>query len=289
MKQIKEKLSFNPHFVSLCVMLGTALPSFTKFKGNTVLSFLIAFSVFAFFSFFLYLIVWAVIKKAPPMMAVTFWVLIAVYSLFVFKSAFTAFLSFAEQTVFKNKILLILLLVILFLSLLKLKNEGFLKLSLILFSVSLLILFTFFILLSKSCDFSRITSLYARDDSIAESTLTFLKETFLPMLILIPYQALTFKQLRIKAYFTGSLVSTVILFLMVAFPVFLFGAEFTSRLDFPFSTAVSTISVGRLYSRLDGFYYFFVFSGTLIKGMTALFTAGMSLCNIKKLYEQNSE
>lgn len=99
---------------------------------------------------------------------------------------------------------------------------------------------------------------------------------------------LTFKEIRLKTFFLGNLTGTAILFVTAVFPVLLFGTAFAARQDFPFATAVSTVSVGRLYSRLDGFYYFFVFAAAIIRAATAIFTSLMSLRFIKKLYEQNS-
>ena len=289
MTKIKEKSSFYPHFISLCAMVCLGQAQLLVFAGKPILSFFIAFLVYLTASLILFLLSGIFVKKTPPKSAAVFWLACAVYSLFVFKDTFIVFLKFAETVVLKNEISLVLLFAVSLLSLLMLKKEGFLKLSLVFFVLSVVIVFNLVILLFGKYDFKEIKHLFTGSQNLIQNVWLFSKEAFLPLLILIPYQVTIFKRLRPKVYFIGGITGAVILICIYLVPILVFGSGFSSRLAFPFSDAVSTISVGRLYSRLDGFYYFFVFSSTLIKSMTALFTAGMSICNIKKLYEQNSE
>ncbi len=60
----------------------------------------------------------------------------------------------------------------------------------------------------------------------------------------------------------------------------LFGAEFASRLSFPYSYAVSAATVGKIFSRMDPFLYCICFFTCLIKCSVCLYAA---LSAVKKL------
>jgi hypothetical protein len=45
----------------------------------------------------------------------------------------------------------------------------------------------------------------------------------------------------------------------------IFGGDFASNLSYPYSQAVSTASMGEIFSRLDGFLYATCFFTTIIK------------------------
>ena len=45
----------------------------------------------------------------------------------------------------------------------------------------------------------------------------------------------------------------------------LFGAQMSGEFDYPYAMAISTVTFGNLFSRLDGFSYFIYFVTALIK------------------------
>ena len=62
--------------------------------------------------------------------------------------------------------------------------------------------------------------------------------------------------------------------------VMLFGAELAGKFDYPYSAAISTISVGYLFSRMDGFSYFLGFACTLVR-------IGVCITTVKSLFKKS--
>ena len=50
-----------------------------------------------------------------------------------------------------------------------------------------------------------------------------------------------------------------------------FGSEYAATLDYPYAVAVSSAAVGEIFSRLDGFFYFFCFFTCLIKSSVCIY------------------
>ncbi len=85
-----------------------------------------------------------------------------------------------------------------------------------------------------------------------------------------------------KTAFCGVAAGGILLGLGVLCPVLLFGAQIAGELAFPFSSAASTVSVGRLFTRLDGFAYFVYFICSLVKITVCIFVAFKALQKIKR-------
>ena len=64
--------------------------------------------------------------------------------------------------------------------------------------------------------------------------------------------------------------------------VMIFGAELSGRLDYPFFSAVSTVTIGKLFTRMDYLAYFIYFSSALIKITICLFVTFSSLKKIRQ-------
>ena len=62
--------------------------------------------------------------------------------------------------------------------------------------------------------------------------------------------------------------------------VMLFGAELAGKFDYPYSAAISTISVGYLFSRMDGFSYFLGFACALVR-------IGVCITTVKSLFKKS--
>ena len=70
----------------------------------------------------------------------------------------------------------------------------------------------------------------------------------------------------------GVLAGGIFLGLGILSAVLLFSPEIAGELRFPFSSAVSTVTVGRLFTRLDGFAYFVYFVCSLSKITVCVFS-----------------
>ena len=77
---------------------------------------------------------------------------------------------------------------------------------------------------------------------------------------------------KLKSGFFGVLVGGIFLGLGILSSVLLFSPEIAGVLQFPFSSAVSTVTVGRLFTRLDGFAYFVYFVCGLSKITVCVFS-----------------
>lgn len=77
---------------------------------------------------------------------------------------------------------------------------------------------------------------------------------------------------KLKSGFFGVLAGGIFLGLGILSSVLLFSPEIAGELLFPFSSAVSTVTVGRLFTRLDGFAYFVYFVCSLSKITVCVFS-----------------
>ena len=53
--------------------------------------------------------------------------------------------------------------------------------------------------------------------------------------------------------------------------VLLFGIEFSGVLDYPYSSAGSTVTFGNLFTRMDGFLYFVYLASCIVKCAVGIF------------------
>lgn len=114
----------------------------------------------------------------------------------------------------------------------------------------------------------------------------YLSELLFPSLLLPVYQVLVFKKSRKTALFCGATSGFIILGLCILSSLLLFGADFAGRLDYPYAAAVSTITVGRLFTRMDGFSYFIYFSASLCKITVCVFIIKSCLKRLDRLLKK---
>lgn len=106
--------------------------------------------------------------------------------------------------------------------------------------------------------------------------------------IILPiYFKLNFGETKTKQGFLGALIGCLLLGVCILSPILLFGADVSGDLAFPFSSAVSTVTVGRLFTRLDGFAYFVYFVGSLIKITVCVNVSVESLKKISILIDKS--
>ena len=91
-----------------------------------------------------------------------------------------------------------------------------------------------------------------------------------------------FDDTRTKQGFSGVIIGACLLGMCILSPILLFGAQLSGQLDFPNSYAVSTVTVGRLFTRLDGFAYFVYFVSSVIKITVCISVVRESLKTIDK-------
>ncbi len=88
------------------------------------------------------------------------------------------------------------------------------------------------------------------------------------------------KEQKTKCVLWGFVLGGGMIFLCLINTLGIFGAEFAKTLAFPYSYAVSTASVGRIFSRMDPFLYCTCFFTCLIKCSVCLYVTASA---VKKL------
>ncbi len=111
----------------------------------------------------------------------------------------------------------------------------------------------------------------------------YLLNPVLPSLLLPVYNSLVFKKCRKKEAFIGLGFGFIILGACILSSVLLFGPHLAGTLDFPYAASVSTVTVGRLFTRMDGFSYFIYFASALIQITVCIFIVKGCIEKINKI------
>ena len=191
----------------------------------------------------------------------------AVFSLFTLADTFSVFTKFISDVILKNTpfdIINIVFLSVVLYFVFK-RQECILKFSFVFF-VLVLILIIFFFLASITDYTPQNLSLKTSInwDIFYKSAKSFIKTTVLSPIILPLYYRFALKEKHITAHL-GVIIGYFLLGLAIISPLLLFGSELSAELSYPHFSAVSTITVGRLYTRLDGFLYLVYFITSIIK------------------------
>ncbi len=211
------------------------------------------------------------------------WLSLAVFSLWVASDAFKNSVSFISKVVLPetNKVLIVLfyLAVVLFLGFRR--QEEVLKFCLLAFLFSLGLVLFFFLASTQNYNADNIM-LFSLPDFKAfllEAKPYFLNP-FLSLVLLPVYFGIVFEKVERKPLAMGIAIGFAALGVCILSSVLIFGAELSGAIDFPFSSAVSTVTIGKLFTRMDGFAYFIYFSSALIKITVCLF---ITLSSLKKI------
>ncbi len=248
---------FSQHFLFLSALFilgeGIIILPLKNATRLTFLGFLIAFLIAA-------LVFFAVIKldflKYPVL-------LIAVFSAL---KTFITFLKFISSSLLKDmpNILILIIFIIPLLYFCFRKTTEILNFSLLsgVLCAGLIIFFFFATFKDFSFENIFIYSLPNVKDLFSQS-LMYIKSITLPIAVLALYA----KQIKVpKAKALLSLGFSCGLLLVCIFnSILLFGTDLAGRLYYPYATAISTVTFGDLFFRLDGFSYFIYFVSALVK------------------------
>lgn len=248
---------FSHHFVwlSCLFILGSGIINlpFTFANKLTFLGFLIAFLVSI-------PIVFAVLKidflKFPVMLL----------ALFLAADTLVVFLKFIEDTLLgkgQNFWILLLFILPLIYFCFRRPPEIF-NFSLICGLVCTLLLIFFFFATFKDFNFKNIYIYsFPNVKSLFHQTVPYIKTVTLPILVLTLFA----KQNNIGTVVTisGVSIGAMLLVISILNSILLFGAEMAGELSYPYASAISTVTFGNLFSRLDGFSYFIYFVTAIIK------------------------
>lgn len=211
---------------------------------------------------------------------------VGIFALFCFAETFLSLIEFVSKIILfqtpKFFVVSIFAAVILFFSLKSM--ESILKFSLISFVLIAVVIVFFFV---AQMDKYELRNIYVFKLPSFTEIITQMKPYLINPLahgIILPiYLKLEWGKTKCKAGVFGAIIGCALLSLCLLSPILLFGATVSGELQFPFSSAVSTVTVGRLFTRLDGFAYFICFVSALIKCSVCVKVAFKGLLKIRML------
>ncbi len=282
-----KQTGFKTHLMLLCAMmiLGQSISVFPiRFDENAVFHYLFSFITGLFFMLITSFATkkFFSLKRNTPLkkaVCVIVYLRIAVYSLVTFADCLFDFKHVIKKILFFGSDLIgVLMFCATVLYFLAHRQENILKFSLISAVVCLAVVLFFSVFLFENYHFK---NLYIKElpdiKTAASGVIPLLRKAFLPTGLLYFYKHFTGlccrKGVLIKGYILGGIFLSVALLC----PILIFGTEFIGRLEFPFNSAVTTLSIGRLFSRLDGIMYVVYFVAALLKSVVCIFVGIKSL------------
>ncbi len=292
-----ENKAFKYHKIALWVMfiMSSAVISLPV-KGANEFTFL-AFLVSAL----IMLLIWLVFdvfceflkdltnKKAIKFLTVLLLLVLAVYTAFLGANTFKETISFISQVILpKTKKWIIVVIFGSIVAYCAFKGQkSLMKLALICSMVVVSsVLFFFFASLENYTLNNIFIFKFPTLKELFSQMKPYLQRFIFPIIVLLAFSRLNLKE---KGRAVG-LVRLIIAVMGTAFcvlmPLLLFGTKLSGRLDFPFISAVSTVTVGSLFTRLDGFAYFVLFISSVLKIVVCILVEYVSFKELNRLIKR---
>lgn len=216
--------------------------------------------------------------------------LISVVSLFIGASAFKDIVNFVSQTMLQRVptffISLIFGITVVYFALKPF--DSIFKFSLVNCVFVVVIILFFFIAPMEKYELRNIYIFRAPNlNSLLPQVKVYLLNPVLHSLSLPLFLNLCFGKTCGKPAAVGVFFGGVFLGLCLLAPILLFGAHTGGEFGFPFSSAAETVTVGRLFTRLDGFVSFVYFITCLVKITVCLKVSLVSLKRVKEGFRNN--
>ena len=208
-----------------------------------------------------------------------------VYAFYNAGKVFISYTDFADKILLPeaSRFLIAALFIIAAVYLATRRQEVILKLSLISVVMAVIAILLFFMLSFKDFKAENITVQSFPDfGGIIKSTKPFFLNISLPALLIPVYSRLFTEEKRICAPFAGLLSGLTLEAVCLLESLLLFGAPLAERIEFPLAAAVSTVTVGQLFTRMDGIVYCLFFVLSLIKTAVCMKLAVIALRKTKK-------
>lgn len=285
-----NKLSFGRHYSCLCALFLLGGGLLYPFRAGAFLTALLAAVLLAFLGLFLsHKLFYADITYQNPIKKVLFgllWTAAMVWALFCFADSFKRFTRFAADLLLKtDKMTVAVLLFGLVVTFLLFKGKRVIyKYALLSFLLTAAILVFCFIAFSGNFDFENLFCFKRHDTADFLGSLYFcLYSITLPCLLLplaAPNRSHTLKQANM-----GLVVGAALLFGCTLSVLLIFGENFAKILEYPFAAAVSTISLGRLFTRPDYISYYIYFICAIIRCCVPILAVGECFKKLRTLFE----
>ena len=279
MKKIKTEKIFYSHTVSVSAffIIGQfiiSLPFIKDFYG--LLGFLISAVAGVLFCFF----VTPLVKKAVKIKIIL--LPLTVLCAFILANTFKTFCDFASSVLYENYAITAGLFFLACLYFGFKKAEDILKFSLLSFVYSLIVLMIFILLLLPNLKLQNLSlPINFEIEKLLKSSFETFISIFSFVFILGFFEFSILGETRKSAITSGVIIGSVVLLICALSVIFLFGSEFSAVVRFPFVQAISTATIGKLFSRLDVFIYFIFFFSSLLKIEVCVFVIKFCLKNIQ--------
>lgn len=270
--------TYNKHIASLAAIfiLGDAvivLP--TSDSGDYPLLGFIAGAIAAVLLYFASLLITnRLIEKSPLL------IFAAAYAFYNAGISFIRYTDFADKILLPetSKFLIAAVFIIAAVYLAARRQEVILKLSLISVVIAVIAILLFFLLSLKDFKAENITLQNLPNfNGIIKSIKPYFINIALPALLIPVYSRLFADEKRVYATFSGLVTGLLLTSLCLLESLLLFGAPFAEKLYFPLAAAVSTVTVGSLFTRMDGIVYCLFFVTALIKTAVCMKLAFVAL------------
>ncbi len=282
-----KQTGFKTHlmFLSAVIILGQSISVFPiSIDENTIFHY-----IFSFVAGLLFMLITAfatdkffTLKKNTPLKKAV-WVIvylrISVYAFVVFLDCLFDFKDIISQVLFfGNSLIGVLIFCVALFYFLAHRQENILKFSLLagVFSFAVIAFFALFLLENY-----QFKNLYIKDlpdiKTAIDGVVPLLRKAFLPTGLLYFYKHFVGLGGRKGALIKGYILGGLFLSAALICPILIFGTEFIAKTPFPFNSAVTTMSIGRLFGRLDGIMYVVYFLSALLKSVVCLFVGIKSL------------
>lgn len=220
------------------------------------------------------------------LLAVTY-LAVAVFAVFCGAEAFSVFMGFIKNIVLRHTpiffISVIFLAVVIYFC--TRRQEDVLKFFMVAFVFVLIAVIFFFIANSFKFNLRYIFvfELPNIKELITQSK-PYVLSVVIPSVLMPFYTACTFKKAKFSHALWGYFLGVVILGTCVISSCLIFGTTLAGELAYPYSSAVSTVSFGRLFTRLDGFSYFIYFISALARITVCVFIIRNCFKRIRKIF-----
>lgn len=183
---------------------------------------------------------------------------ICLYALWIGSLNMKHFIRFVKVDLLQNTadFYIALVMVIVIAALAGKKKEIFLKFSLISFWLTTAIILVFMAFSADQFDFRNILVFKVPSfKEIFNQTMSYLPNLVFPSLLIPIYQAVVLKRAKLGESMLGLGVGLVLLNFCIVNSVLIFGPQFAAKLDYPYAYAISTVTIGRIFKRMDSFAY----------------------------------
>lgn len=210
-------------------------------------------------------------------------VLAAVYALYGAGVAFIRYTDFVDKILLPEtpKFLIAAVFVLSAVYLATRRQEVILKLALIAVFAAVAAVCLFFLLSAKDFKAENIFNYgFPNFSQLLKSSKPYFINVALPALLIPVYSGLFTGKSRAGAPFLGLITGLALTLLCLLESLLLFGAPMAERLSFPLAAAVSTVTVGSLFTRMDGIVYCLFFLPALIKTAVCMKLAFVALIKV---------